>query len=73
MGLAKTDVAEEAVFGDWSGPRVSTKTILGEALGASASLQLVAAVEMLKAGEAEKAAVVSVGGNEQVAGCLLGR
>ena len=71
MGLVKTDVAEEAVFSDWSGPRISTKSLLGEALGASASLQLVAAVEMLKAGEAEKAAVVSVGGNEQVAGCLL--
>jgi 3-oxoacyl-(acyl-carrier-protein) synthase len=72
VGLSKCDRAEDSVFAGWRGPRVSTKLLLGDALGASASLQLVAAVEMLKAGEVENAAVVSVGGNEQVAGCLLG-
>jgi 3-oxoacyl-(acyl-carrier-protein) synthase len=73
IGISKIDVTENDVFSDWKGPRVSTKALLGDALGASASLQLVAAVEMLRSGEAEKAVVTSVGGNEQVAGCLLGR
>ena len=73
MGIAKIDAMENEVFADWKGPRISTKVILGESLGASASLQLVAAVEMLKAGEVEKAMVISLGGNEQAGGCLLGR
>lgn len=72
-GIDWIDAIENVVFGDWKGPRISTKEILGEALGASASLQLVAAVEILKAGEAEKAMVTSLGANEQAAGCLLGR
>lgn len=72
VGIAKIDGTEDAIFSGWKGPRISTKALLGDSLGASASLQLVAAVEMLKAGEAQKAMVISVGGNEQVAGCLLG-
>jgi 3-oxoacyl-(acyl-carrier-protein) synthase len=71
-GIARLDRVEDAVFGDWRGPRLSTKVRLGESLGASASLQLVAAVETLKSGGVRKAIVTSVGGNEQVAGCLLG-
>ncbi|MFC7336355.1 beta-ketoacyl synthase N-terminal-like domain-containing protein [Haloferula chungangensis] len=73
IGVAWVDAIEDAVFGDWKGARISTKSLLGDALGASASLQLVAAVEMLKAGEAEQAMVTSLGGNEQAGGCLLGR
>ncbi|MEP4076787.1 beta-ketoacyl synthase N-terminal-like domain-containing protein [Haloferula sp.] len=72
IGVSGIDATEDAVFFDWNGPRVSTKAQLGDALGASASLQLVAAVAMLDAGAAEKAIVTSVGGNEQVAGCALG-
>jgi len=72
MGIERIDAVENEVFADWKGPRISTKTLLGEALGASASLQLVAAVEMLKVGDAEKAQVISLGGNEQAAECLLG-
>ena len=72
IGPSRIDRTEDEVFADWNGPRVSIKSVIGEAFGASASLQLVAAVEMLKSGEAEKAIVTSVGGNEQVAGCLLG-
>lgn len=73
LGLSRIDRTEDEVFADWKGPRVSTKAILGDALGASASLQLVAAVEMLKSGDARKAIVTSLGGNEQAAGCLLGK
>ncbi|MEM9235543.1 MAG: beta-ketoacyl synthase N-terminal-like domain-containing protein [Verrucomicrobiota bacterium] len=71
-GVGRLDQAELEGFGDWKGPVLSTKVSLGEALGASASWQLVAAVESIKAGKAAKAIVATVGGNEQVAGCVLG-
>lgn len=71
-GVVRYDRPEELAFAGWTGPRISTRRILGEALGASAGLQCVAAVETLRRGEARQALVVTAGGNEQVAGCLFG-
>jgi 3-oxoacyl-(acyl-carrier-protein) synthase len=72
-GVARYDRAESEVFANWSGPRMSTRRILGESLGASSGIQCVAAAEALRRGQADQALVVAMGGNEQVAGCLLAR
>jgi hypothetical protein len=45
---------------------------LGEAFGASSGLQVVAAIEHLRRGTAERAWIGTLGGNEQAAGCLIG-
>ena len=70
-GLSRHDHAETAAWIDWSGPRWSPRKILGEAVGASCALQVVAAVEALKTGEFQNAVVTAVGGNQQAAGLLL--
>lgn len=72
-GVVRYDRAENEVFTNWSGPQVSIRRILGESLGASSGIQCVAAVEALRRGQADQALVVAMGGNEQVAGCLLAR
>ncbi|MDB6076872.1 MAG: hypothetical protein JWO82_619 [Akkermansiaceae bacterium] len=72
-GVARYDRAESEVFANWRGPRMSIRRILGESLGASSGIQCVAAVEALRRGQADQALVVAMGGNEQVAGCLLAR
>lgn len=68
-GGPKLDAAEEAV--DWAGPRLSTRKLLGEAMGASAAIQLVAAIDALCEGSSNRAVVTAVGGNQGVGGCLL--
>ncbi|GAA5482507.1 beta-ketoacyl synthase N-terminal-like domain-containing protein [Haloferula sargassicola] len=70
-GVPRLDAAEESVH--WSGPRVSTRKLLGEAMGASAAIQFVAAVDALEQGAADQAVVTSVGGNQGVGGCVLQR
>lgn len=70
-GVARYDRPENAVFTGWSGPSMQVRQILGEALGASAGLQMVAAADALRRGVATQALVTAVGGNEQVAGCVL--
>lgn len=72
-GVKRRDRAEDELFEGWAGPRVSARAVLGDALCASTGLQVVAAVEWLARGRAERAVVAAVGGNEQVAGCVLGR
>jgi hypothetical protein len=72
-GVARFDRHEDAVFSSWSGPRLSVRECLGESFTASSGLQLVAAVERLRGGKAERALVATLGGNEQAAGCLLSR
>lgn len=73
VGVARFDRAENEVFAGWSGPRISPRIPLGDSLGAAAGLQTVAAVEMLRAGQAGRAIVTAVGGNEQVAGAAFGK
>jgi 3-oxoacyl-(acyl-carrier-protein) synthase len=72
-GVAGFDSPESEAFASWSGPRTSVKTVLGDCFGTSAGLQLVAAIEHLRRGNAEQAIVVTLGGNEQVGSCRLGR
>jgi len=71
-GVACFDVAEDRAYGGWTGPRISVRETLGEAFGASSGHQLVAAIEHLRRGTADRAFVATLGGNEQAAGCLLG-
>ncbi len=68
VGVARFDAAENSI--PWTGPRFSLRTVLGESLGASASLQTVAALAKLRRGDARKAVVTAVGGNEGVGGAL---
>lgn len=56
----------------WSGPRLSVRKCLGEAMGAAAAMQTVAAIEWLKDGRADGAVVTAVGGNEAVGGAVFG-
>lgn len=72
-GVGRFDAPENAVFGDWTGPGISVRKILGEAFCASAGLQLVAAVDRVQRGAVERALVTTLGGNEQAAGCWIGR
>lgn len=72
-GVPRFDRPETSAWSDWTGPRWSPRTILGEAMGASSALQVVAAVEALKSGGFQNAIVTGTGGNQQAAGVLLGR
>lgn len=72
-GVARFDRAEDQAYAAWSGPRLSPKQILGESFAAAAGLQLVAAVESLKGGKADRALVAVLGGNEQAAACLIAK
>ena len=70
-GAARTDAAERAAWNDWTGPRRSVKTILGDGLGAGTGWQCVAAAASLDRGAGSHALVSAVGANQQAAGLLL--
>ncbi|MGB1129079.1 MAG: hypothetical protein ACPG4K_03430, partial [Haloferula sp.] len=55
----------------WNGPRLSTRKFLGEAMGASAAIQTVAALEWLRTDRAKRAVVTATGGNEASAGATF--
>lgn len=63
-GLGRMDRAENALWRDWSGPRLTPKMVLGEGLMASPAWQCVAAVDALARGQASSA-LVSVAGLHQ--------
>ena len=71
-GVARYDVPETLAWADWVGPRWSPRLVLGEGMGASAGLQIVAAVAALASGKFRQAVVTATGGNQQAAGILLG-
>ncbi len=71
-GVKRYDLPETIAWADWSGPRWSPRTLLGEGMGVSAALQIVAAVEALKSGGCRQAAITTTGANQQAAGILLG-
>ena len=62
------DRAESDAWGDWAGPRLSPKKVLGEGLMAAAAWQCVAAVDALRQGEVGEALVNVTGCNQQVIG-----
>jgi hypothetical protein len=67
----KHDQPENEAWAGWHGIRLSPRRIVGESLGASAALQCVIAIAMLRSGDCSKAIVTSVGGNEQAAGAVF--
>lgn len=71
-GVARFDKPELMAWADWQGPRWSPRRILGEGMGVSTGLQVVAAVRALEAGTHRRAVVSAVGANQQAAGVLLG-
>jgi Beta-ketoacyl synthase, N-terminal domain len=71
-GVQRYDLPETIAWADWTGPRWSPRKLLGEGMGVSAALQIVAAVEALKSGEFRQAAITTTGANQQAAGMLLG-
>ncbi len=71
-GIARYDRPETAAWADWSGPRWSPRKVMGEGMGVSAALQIVAGVEALKGGEYRQVIVTATGANQQAAGLRLG-
>ena len=72
-GVACYDRPETLAWADWHGPRWSPRTVLGEGMGVSSGLQVVAAVVALADGNFQQAVVTATGGNQQAAGLLIGR
>lgn len=72
-GVTRIDRAERVAWENWSGPCLSPRAITGEALGASAAFQCVAAVEAIRAGRVDQAIAFALGGNEQAAGARFGK
>jgi hypothetical protein len=64
-GIEAVDRAEELVWHDWRGPRLSPRKILGEGLMAGAAWQCVAAIDALVQGHCQTAVANVVGCNEE--------
>jgi hypothetical protein len=64
-GVAQEDRPETEAWARWRGPRLSPKTVLGEAFTASSAWQCVAAVDSLRVNDLDSAAVSVVGSNQQ--------
>jgi hypothetical protein len=71
VGVSTFDRPDEKTWSDWSGKRISPKTILGEALMAGSAWQCVAAVDALKQGTATRAVVSISGCLQQAVGACL--
>lgn len=65
LGFSRADHDEQAVWGDWVGPRLSPKAILGEGLMAGAAWQCVSAVDALQQNRYAAATVSVMGCNQQ--------
>jgi hypothetical protein len=63
--VPRLDRDEQTAWQDWTGCRVSTKRICGEAFMASAAWQCVAAVDALRAGPLQRTSVNVIGCNQQ--------
>jgi len=68
QNIPRLDAAEAGAWRDWSGARVSPKTILGEALMAASAWQCVVAIDALKDNRYHAASVSVVGCNQQAIG-----
>ena len=65
QGIPGLDAAERRAWSDWTGARLSPKTVLGEGLAASSAWQCVAALDALNRGPHSSATVSVVGCNQQ--------
>jgi len=63
-GAGQRDAAENEAWADWRGARLSPKTILGEGLAAGAAWQCVAAIDLLRRGQFNRAFVSVAGSHE---------
>jgi hypothetical protein len=70
-GVGRFDAPEDRAYAAWSGPRISVREILGDAFSAASGLQIVAAIEHLRRGNADRAWISTLGGNEQAGACLV--
>jgi 3-oxoacyl-(acyl-carrier-protein) synthase len=68
QNLPRLDAAEATTWQDWSGARISPKTILGEGLMAAAAWQCVLAIDSLRQNGYSSANVSVVGCNQQAIG-----
>ena len=73
QNVPRFDADEAPAWHDWTGPRLSPKTVLGEGLMAAAAWQCVAAVDALGEGRASAANVSVVGCNQQAIGARFVR
>jgi len=64
-GVGAVDRAEEIVWNDWRGPRLSPRRIFGEGLMAGAAWQCVAVIDALMQGKCRKAVANVVGCNQE--------
>jgi len=67
-GGRRANAPEAAAWGNWTGPRLSVKRVLGEGLMAAAAWQCVAACDAVAGGRFPAANVSLVGGNQQAIG-----
>ena len=67
QNINKLDAAETAAWKDWNGQRLSIRTSLGDALGASVAWQAVTAASLLELNhnQCQSALVSAVGLNQQ--------
>ena len=70
-GCRRWDSAEAAAWKDWTGPAISPRKVLGEALSAATAWQFIAATNLLQSGRARSAIISSVGSNQQSIGARL--
>jgi hypothetical protein len=73
QNVPRADRDEQAAWSDWTGARLSVKTIFGEALMASAAWQCVAAVDALTQNAYDAATVSVAGTNQQAIGAQFTR
>lgn len=73
QGLPHADREEQEAWGDWSGKRLSVKSILGEALLASVAWQCVAAVDALRENAYDVANISVAGTNQQAIAAQFAR
>ena len=66
--MPRLDSAEVEAWKDWSGARISPKTILGEGLMAAAAWQCVSAIDAIREKRYDAANVSVVGCNQQAIG-----
>ena len=72
-GSDRYDAADTAAWRDWSGLRISPKTILGEAMMASGAWQCVAAIDAVRQKVADSALVSISGCLQQAVGACFAR
>lgn len=69
----RAGLPEHRAWADWSGPRASVRTVLGEGFSVTGGWQVVQACEAIASGACGQALVSSVGLSEQAVGAILAK